>query len=103
MRSIRLAVAISAVVAAVVQIKPAADSLAMPNRPGSVKFAAIGDNGTGDQPEYEIADRMTQWHGQFGFDIVIMLGDNLYGSQGSADFVQKFERPFRPLLDGGVR
>ena len=32
-----------------------------------------------------------------------MLGDNLYGSQGAADFVRKFERPYKPLLDGGVK
>ena len=32
-----------------------------------------------------------------------MLGDNLYGSQRAADFVQKFERPYKPLLDAGVK
>jgi 3',5'-cyclic AMP phosphodiesterase CpdA len=35
--------------------------------------------------------------------MVIMLGDNLYGSQGAADFVLKFERPYKPLLDAGVK
>jgi predicted MPP superfamily phosphohydrolase len=35
--------------------------------------------------------------------MVIMLGDNLYGSQRPADFVQKFERPYKPLLDAGVK
>ena len=75
----------------------------LPNRAGSVKFAAIGDNGTGDQPQYEVADQMNRWHQRFGFDMVIMLGDNLYGSQRPADFVQKFERPYKPLLDAGVK
>ncbi len=28
------------------------------NRPGSVKFAVIGDNGTGERPEYEVAQQM---------------------------------------------
>ena len=32
-----------------------------------------------------------------------MLGDNLYGSQRPADFVAKFERPYKPLLDAGVK
>jgi 3',5'-cyclic AMP phosphodiesterase CpdA len=32
-----------------------------------------------------------------------MLGDNMYGSQNPRDFVQKFERPYKPLLDAGVK
>ncbi len=38
----------------------------------------------------------------FPFDFVIMLGDNLYGRR-SRDFVTKFERPYKALLDGGVK
>src|SRR5260370_9440836 len=63
----------------------------------------MGDNGTGDQPEYDVANQMDLWHRRFPFDMVIMLGDNMYGSQRPADFVQKFERPYRPLLDAGVK
>jgi Calcineurin-like phosphoesterase len=80
-----------------------AQDLSVPNRPGSLKFAAIGDNGTGEQPEYDVANQMDLWHRRFPFDMVIMLGDNLYGSQGPADFVQKFERPYKPLLAAGVK
>ena len=79
-----------------------AESLALPNMPRSVKFAAIGDNGTGELPQYEVAGQMVRWHEQFAYDMVIMLGDNLYGSQGPADFVQKFERPYKALLESGV-
>jgi hypothetical protein len=75
----------------------------LPNRPGSLKFAAIGDNGTGDQPQYDVAGQMEQWRRRFAFDTVIMLGDNLYGSQRPDDFVRKFERPYKPLLDAGVK
>jgi 3',5'-cyclic AMP phosphodiesterase CpdA len=102
MRPTQLA-AVLVAVAWLVRAGIAADPLAVPNRPGSVKFAAIGDNGTGEQPEYDIARQMAEWHERFRFDIVIMLGDNLYGSQAAADFVQKFERPFKPLLDSGVK
>ena len=73
------------------------------NSPGSVKFAVIGDNGTGDKPEYEVAQQMTAFHARFGFDTVIMLGDNMYGSQRPQDFVDKFEHPYKALLDAGVR
>lgn len=74
----------------------------VPNRPGSVKFAAIGDTGTGGRAEYEVAHELTEVHGRFPFDLVIMLGDNMYGSQEPEDFVAKFERPFKALLDSGV-
>jgi 3',5'-cyclic AMP phosphodiesterase CpdA len=65
----------------------------------SVKFAVIGDNGTGKQPQYDIAERMVAARTRFPFEFVIMLGDNLYGSQ---DVVNKFERPYSKLLDAGV-
>ena len=42
-------------------------------------------------------------HGAFPFDLVIMLGDNMYGSQRPADFVKKFEQPYAPLLSAGVK
>jgi hypothetical protein len=81
----------------------AAEQLTLPNRPDSVRFVAIGDNGTGDRAEYEIASQMAAWRGRFPFEFVIMLGDNLYGSQKPADFVRKFEQPYKPLLDAGVQ
>lgn len=97
--------AAAAVALGLLQTAPVAtqEAPALPNRSGSLKFAAIGDNGTGDQPQYDVARQMALWHGRFAFDMVIMLGDNLYGSQGPTDFVQKFERPYKPLLDAGVK
>ena len=46
---------------------------------------------------------MTKLRSTFPFDLVIMLGDNMYGSQRPADFVRKFEQPYTPLLSAGVR
>jgi len=80
-----------------------AQSTALPNRPDSVKFAAIGDNGTGDQPQYDIAQQMTSAHSRFRFDLVIMLGDNMYGGQKPSDFVKKFEQPYAALLAANVK
>ena len=90
------------VVAAVLLLGVQAQELTLPNRPDSLKYAAFGDNGTGEQPEYDVANQMDRWHRRFPFDMVIMLGDNMYGSQRPADFVQKFERPYKPLLEAGV-
>src|SRR3954452_5111712 len=75
----------------------------VPNRKDSLKFAAIGDMGTGEKPQYQVAAQMAAWQRKFPFDIVIMLGDNLYGSQRPRDFVEKFENPYKPLLDAGVK
>ncbi|HUR33069.1 MAG TPA: metallophosphoesterase [Vicinamibacterales bacterium] len=77
--------------------------ITLPNKPDSVKFLAMGDNGTGERAQYEVADQMAAAHKQFAFDFAIMLGDNLYGSQRPADFVAKFERPYKALLDAGVK
>jgi predicted MPP superfamily phosphohydrolase len=77
--------------------------ITLPNKSDSVKFMAMGDNGTGEKEQYEVANQMAAAHNVFPFDFAIMLGDNLYGSQRPADFVAKFERPYKPLLDGGVK
>jgi 3',5'-cyclic AMP phosphodiesterase CpdA len=75
----------------------------LPRAENSLKFAVIGDNGTGEQPQYEVARQMAASRSSFPFDFVLMLGDNMYGSQKPQDFVAKFERPYAPLLEAGVR
>jgi predicted MPP superfamily phosphohydrolase len=74
----------------------------LPNTPDSLKFAVIGDNGTGNAPQYEVAEQMRLFHEQFAYDLVLMLGDNFYGSQKPADLEKKFERPYKALLAAGV-
>jgi 3',5'-cyclic AMP phosphodiesterase CpdA len=102
MRRSWLAVA-ACVAAALLQLTIAAQDLSLPNRPGSVKYAAFGDNGTGEPLQYDVARQMNTWHKKFPFDFVIMLGDNMYGDQRPSDFVVKFEQPYKPLLDAGVK
>jgi predicted MPP superfamily phosphohydrolase len=68
----------------------------------SVRFAAIGDMGTGDAPQYQTAQKMIDSRVAFPYDFVIMLGDNIYGGSKSKDFEQKFQVPYKPLLDAGV-
>jgi 3',5'-cyclic AMP phosphodiesterase CpdA len=75
----------------------------LPREAGSLKFAVIGDNGTGEAPQYEVAQQLVSSRASFPFDFVLMLGDNMYGSQKPQDFVAKFERPYGPLLVAGVR
>ena len=72
-------------------------------KPDSLKFAVIGDNGTGKKPQFEVAAQMVTAHRTFPFELVIMLGDNIYGGQTPRDLVDKFERPYKTLLDAGVK
>jgi hypothetical protein len=80
-----------------------AQQLSLPVKPNSVRFAAIGDMGTGDGPQYEVAQQMVQFRQKFPFDFVIMLGDNIYGGHSPGDFEQKFTLPYKSLLDAGVK
>jgi predicted MPP superfamily phosphohydrolase len=100
-RPIRRVAAILTILLAGLRPAPSAQGLA--NKAGSVKFAVIGDNGTGERAQYELARQMDAFHATFAFETVIMLGDNLYGSQKPADFVRKFEQPYKNLLSAGVR
>jgi len=96
----RDAAAATAVVAAQA---PAEPTVPLPNRDGSFKFGVLGDFGTGDPPQYELADQMVKLHQRFKYDHIVLVGDNLYGSERPQDFVNKFERPYKPLLDAGVK
>jgi predicted phosphodiesterase len=87
---------------AVTELHPAAGQLAWPGKPGSVRFAVIGDAGRGDQRQYETAAQMIEWRARFPFDFVVMLGDNIYDRHTPADYRQRFEIPYKPLLDAGV-
>src|ERR1044072_4309077 len=80
-----------------------AADLKLPVKPKSVRFAMIGDSGTGEKPQYEVGRQLADFHAVFPFDFVIMLGDNLYGGKTPADFKRKFEDPYKDLLDAGVK
>jgi predicted phosphodiesterase len=73
------------------------------NAKDSVKFLVIGDSGTGGSQQYEVADQIVRAHDRFKFEFAIMLGDNLYGSEDPSDYVKKFERPYKKLLDAEVK
>jgi predicted phosphodiesterase len=75
----------------------------LPNARDSVKFLVIGDSGTGDRYQLEVAARIADARKQFPFNIALMLGDNLYGADNAAAYRNKFERPYAPLLEDGVK
>jgi hypothetical protein len=75
----------------------------LPKKDGSVRFVAIGDTGTGKQQQQQIAGIMARCREMFPFEFVLMLGDNLYGGEDAEDYEGKFERPYKTLLDAGVK
>jgi DNA repair exonuclease SbcCD nuclease subunit len=69
----------------------------------SLKFAIIGDTGSGDKAQYDVGRRLAEARAKVPFGIVIMMGDNMYGGEEAKDFASKFERPYAPLLSSGVQ
>jgi predicted phosphodiesterase len=77
--------------------------LALPVKDGSVRFAVIGDTGTGTSKQRDIGDMMVRYHVMFPFEFVLMMGDNLYGGEAPQDFNKKFAAPYKVLLDEKVK
>jgi 3',5'-cyclic AMP phosphodiesterase CpdA len=80
-----------------------AQEIRLPNEQDSLHFAVIGDSGTGGRQEYEVADKLAASRQKFPFEFVVMMGDNLYGSESPRDFENKFEKPYRALLAANVK
>jgi 3',5'-cyclic AMP phosphodiesterase CpdA len=78
-------------------------AIALPNKNGTFKFAVLGDFGTGDRSQYELAKQMKTVYDRFKYELVILVGDNIYGSERPQDFTKKFEIPYKPLRDAGVK
>ena len=79
-----------------------------PAEPATIRFAVIGDSGTGDASQRLIAQRMAEWHQRLPFGLVLMLGDNIYGGPfgwsggNEKDFPARFDQPYEDLLTRGV-
>jgi predicted phosphodiesterase len=75
----------------------------LPMKDGSTRFAIIGDSGTGGGAQKKVAEQIAAVHKLYPFELTLMLGDNLYGGEGASDYRRKFEEPYKPLLDAGVK
>jgi predicted phosphodiesterase len=73
-----------------------------PGEKDSVRFAIIGDSGTGSRSQYDVGTRMANVRQVFPFEFVIMAGDNIYGRERPQDFAKKFEKPYAALLSAKV-
>ena len=89
--------------AATVDAQPADAAVPLPNKADSFKFGVLGDFGTASKEQYQLAAQMAKLHERVKYGLVILVGDNLYGSERPQDFKVKFEEPYKPLLDAGVK
>ena len=73
----------------------AAPPTTLPNRDGSLKFGVLGDFGTGKREQYQLGEQMATFREQFPFELVITVGDNLYGGNGPRTSRRSSRRPTR--------
>jgi len=72
-------------------------------------FVAFGDMGCGCSDQAKVAARLLQWHRTNPFKVVLMLGDNIYGSffgtrgGDKALFPERFDKYYQGLLTQGVK
>jgi hypothetical protein len=57
-----------------------AQEMRLPLKKDSLLFAVIGDSGTGDSNQRRVADALYKERTRVPFNIVLMMGDNLYGT-----------------------
>ena len=67
-----------------------------------VRFAVIGDMGTGTTRQYETGARLNTERQRFPYAFVITVGDNIYGSQNEQNLRRKFELPYKSIIDAGI-
>src|SRR4051812_42751439 len=79
-------------------VPPPKEVLRLPKKPGSYRFAALGDMGRGDKWQYDVSKQMQAFREEFPFDFVLMLGDNIYDGATPDDYPRKFELPYEPFL-----
>jgi hypothetical protein len=66
-------------------------------------FAAVGDTGSGGRQAVAVANRMALQYGRAPYGLVTHLGDLCYYGRIEQRFDDVFVRPYRPLIDAGVR
>ena len=77
--------------------------LTLPNKDDSLRFAVIGDTGSGTKTQRQVGVMMAEYRTVFPFEFVLMMGDNMYGGESARDFKVKFEEPYKELLAAEVK
>jgi 3',5'-cyclic AMP phosphodiesterase CpdA len=97
----RQALASIATISAGALIKPSSIFCSPVN--DKIRFAVIGDWGTGDRHQFGVASQMFAAHQRTPFDFVISAGDNIYPNGNARYFDRNFEQPFSNLLKDRIK
>jgi hypothetical protein len=68
----------------------------------SVKFVILGDTGTGERAQYDVGAQLWKSHQVFPYEFLIMVGDNMYGSERPQDYERKFVLPYKPIIAANI-
>lgn len=83
---------------------PSVDSIAPAGaRSRPMRFALIGDQGSGEAPQHAVAHRMCRWRRNHSFRLVFTAGDNVYDHGEPSRFVETFYEPYECLLSNGAQ
>jgi calcineurin-like phosphoesterase family protein len=85
------------------EVVAGADNPPLPVKSTALRFAIIGDSGRWSKQQRELAHQLIARREQFPYDFVLMLGDNNYGDGSPESYRVRFEEPYKPLIDAGVK
>jgi 3',5'-cyclic AMP phosphodiesterase CpdA len=68
----------------------------------AVRFAVVGDTGTGGRNAMRVGGQMAEAYRATPFGLVVHTGDLVYYGDLESRYHEVVERPFGPLLDAGV-
>jgi hypothetical protein len=78
-------------------------NITLPRRDGSLRVVVFGDAGSGNKVQYELGRVMEEYRQSFPFDLALLTGDNILGKKTPVDMRNKFELPYKSLLNAGVK
>lgn len=67
-----------------------------------LRFAVIGDWGTGDRDGIGVAEQMFATHKRVPMDFIVAAGDNVYPDGGGRHFSKAIEQPFAGIIKDRV-
>lgn len=76
-------------------------ALAPPDDP-DLRIAAVGDVGEGEEEEWQTSWAMSEAAAEVPYDVLLLLGDNVYPSGDPARLPYTVLRPFDRVLDDGA-
>lgn len=69
----------------------------------TLRFGAIGDSGTGGPGQLRVASQMEALHRNRPWELVLMLGDNVYEDGDPRYFDRKYKKVYGNLMSSGVK